>query len=87
MPRRPDGPVRGGSRSPRAAGATFEAITTSSRRPATARPTSDSETPLPYTSAVSIQLMPASIAARMAAITASSDSLGPQLVPPASHAP
>jgi hypothetical protein len=52
-----------------------------------ARPTSDSETPLPYTSAVSIQLMPASIAARMAAITASSDSLGPQLVPPASHAP
>jgi methylglyoxal reductase len=46
-----------------------------------------SDTPSPYTSAVSIQSMPESMPARMASITTSSDSLGPHWDPPASQAP
>src|SRR5688500_1696791 len=72
---------------PSGCGATLLAMTTSSRRPAIARPTNSSDTPSPYTSAVSIQSMPASMPARIASMITSSDSLGPQAVPPASHAP
>src|SRR5262249_25925281 len=72
---------------PEGAGPTFVAIVTSSRRPSTARPTSVSDTPSPYTSAVSTPSMPASNPARIASITVASDALGPQSAPPASHAP
>ena len=52
-----------------------------------ARATSSSDVPDPYTSAVSIQFIPASRPARMASITRSSERLGPHMSPPASQAP
>src|SRR5919198_631914 len=72
---------------PEGRGATLVAKTISSRRPWMARATSSSEVPSPYTSAVSIHVIPASRPARMASITRSSDWLGPHMSPPASHAP
>jgi hypothetical protein len=50
----------------------FVASTTSSRRPASARPTSSSFAPSPYTSAVSRKVQPASIAACTVAIDSAS---------------
>src|SRR6266571_1755641 len=72
---------------PLGAGATLVATKMSSRRPSRARPTSSSDVPRPYTSAVSSHVMPASSAPRMAATTSSSAGFGPHMSPPASHAP
>src|SRR6266571_2504075 len=65
---------------PLGAGATLVATKMSSRRPSRARPTSSSDVPRPYTSAVSSHVMPASSAPRMAATTSSSAGIG---TPPA----
>src|SRR5687768_7405217 len=59
---------------------------TSSRRPRIALPTTSSETPKPYTGAVSMKLMPWSNAAWIARIESAS-SCPPHFQPPIAHAP
>src|ERR1700674_264770 len=66
--------------------ATLVAITALSRRPSSALPTISSERPKPYAGAVSIRLMPFSIAPRIVKIDAAS-SAPPHIQPPIAQVP
>ena len=72
---------------PSSSGATFVNTMTRSRMPSIACPTVRSDVPSPYTSAVSIHVMPASIPARMASTAWAAGWMAPQLRWPACQPP